>query len=513
MKLKGIKFNSIAFRWLVNTFLLVVAVVILVSIIVSAIYSSLCVERVRSLCDDYSYEFSALKNTTSETFEDMAFALVDSFAYKTKLEVQVLDNNGRILVSTTAFQTYGETPTDYENAKNSKYGVATFRGKNSGGESIFASTTLIKNNKGEVLGAYRWITSMELINKQIGYFVFLVALVGLAVLGLCAFSGMFFIKSIVKPIQDVGNIARKIAMGDFESRIEIKSDDEIGELCDSINYMAEELHSAETIKNDFISSVSHELRTPLTAIRGWGETARMSVGSDEELVTRGLDVVLSEAERLGNLVEELLDFSRMQSGRLTVNTRPIDVSELLSSTVSMYVELARKQGIEISYTAALSATVLGDPDRLKQVFVNIIDNAVKYTEKGGLVLVTQQIEEACVRILVKDTGVGIPAQDIDKVKEKFFKSNKTVRGSGIGLAVADEIIKQHQGLLFLESTESVGTTVTIVLPLYEEETESNIEDEDAIKLDDLAQSVEAISQLGDAAIEENSEDSYIDSRE
>ena len=329
---------------------------------------------------------------------------------------------------------------------------------------------------------------------QISFFVFFVGLIGLAVLGLCAFSGMFFIKSIVKPIQDVGNAARKIAMGDFESRIDIKSDDEIGELCNSINYMAAELLAAETMKNDFISSVSHELRTPLTAIRGWGETARMSVGSDEGLVERGLDVVLSEADRLGKLVEELLDFSRMQSGRLTVNTRPIDVSELLSATAGMYTELARQQGIELSYTASLSsATVLGDPDRLKQVFVNVIDNAVKYTEKGGLVLVTQQIEEGCVRILVKDTGVGIPAQDIDRVKEKFFKSNKTVRGSGIGLAVADEIIKQHQGLLFLESTEGVGTTVTIVLPLYEEE---NLPVEESIPFEELASALDAVVQEG-----------------
>ena len=110
---------------------------------------------------------------------------------------------------------------------------------------------------------------------------------------------------------------------------------------------------------------------------------------------------------------------------------------------------------------------MGDPDRLKQVFINVIDNAVKYTEKGGLVLVVQTREEGCVQIVVKDTGVGIPAADIDHVKEKFFKSNKTVRGSGIGLAVADEIIKQHDGLLFVESTEGVGTTVTIVLPIYE----------------------------------------------
>ena len=199
----------------------------------------------------------------------------------------------------------------------------------------------------------------------------------------------------------------------------------------------------------------------------------MSIGVDDELVSRGMEVVLSEADRLSSLVEELLDFSRMQSGRLTVNTMPIDVSELLRTVADMYTELARQQGIELSYTPpAQNSIVLGDPDRLKQVFINIIDNAVKYTEKGGLVLVVQSREEGCVQILVKDTGVGIPAADLDHVKEKFFKSNKTVRGSGIGLAVADEIIKQHQGLLFLESTEGVGTTVTIVLPLYEPEEEA-----------------------------------------
>jgi signal transduction histidine kinase len=194
----------------------------------------------------------------------------------------------------------------------------------------------------------------------------------------------------------------------------------------------------------------------------------MSIGFDEELVTRGLDVVLSEADRLSSLVEELLDFSRMQNGKLALNIRPDDVSVLLDSAVDMYTELARQQGVEISYNAPMTpSVVMGDRDRLKQVFINIIDNAVKYTEKGGLVLVQQLMEEGCVQIIVKDTGVGIPAADLDHVKEKFFKSNKTVRGSGIGLAVADEIIKQHQGLLFLESTEGVGTTVTIVLPLCE----------------------------------------------
>ena len=492
MKKLEIKFKSIAFRWLVNIFLIVVAVVVLVSVIISVIYGSLCVERVRSIGDDYAYEFSALKTATAETFEDMAVALTDSYQYKNKLEVQVIDSTGRVLVSTTAFQPYGEEIPDFKTAMASADGVGVYRGKNSGGEAVFACSTIVKNSDGDVLGAYRWITSMSAIDKQILMFVLVVILVDIAVLGLSAVSGIYFIKSIVKPIRDVGNIARKIAMGDFESRIEIKNNDEIGELCDAINYMASELNQAETMKNDFISSVSHELRTPLTAIRGWGETAKMSVGSDEELVEKGLDVVLSEADRLSNLVEELLDFSRMQSGRLTVNTIPVDVSRLLTSTANMYTELARQQGIELMLTCSPElSVVMGDPDRLKQVFVNIIDNAVKYTQKGGLVLVTQTVEEGCVRILVKDTGVGIPAQDIDKVKEKFFKSNKTVRGSGIGLAVADEIIKQHQGLLFLESTEGVGTTVTIVLPIYEEEL---LPEEETINLEELTMGLEASAE-------------------
>ena len=302
------------------------------------------------------------------------------------------------------------------------------------------------------------------------FFIIVMIVSSLAILGFCTYSGLFFIKSIVRPVRDVSNIARKIAMGDFESRIEITKNDEIGELCDTINYMAAELSQAENLKNDFISSVSHELRTPLTAIRGWGETAKMSIGTDEELLNRGLDVVLSEADRLSGLVEELLDFSRMQTGRLTVVSQPFNISSLLEESVSMYAELSKKQGIELIFTPpAEEIEVMGDMNRIKQVFINIIDNAVKYTESGGQVLINQIKEEACVRIEVSDTGVGIPAQDLDRVKEKFYKANKTVRGSGIGLAVADEIIKQHKGLLFIESTEGVGTKATIVLPIFEPE--------------------------------------------
>ena len=468
-----VKFKSIVVRWFFQVFLIVAAVIVVAAIALSVFLSSFYLSRVRDLATDYAYEFSNLSAADINTFEDAAVSLSDSFLYKNKIEVQVLDKNGNIIVSTTGFQIGRDVMTDYDTALNSQNGTAVWRGRNSGGEQIMAGTTLVYNSDGEHIGAYRWVTSLRSTWRRIYLMITVIILIAIAAIGVCSLSGIFFIKSIVRPIRDVSNTARRIALGDFKSKIKIDKNDEIGELCDTINYMATELSQAETLKNDFISSVSHELRTPLTAIRGWGETVKMSIGVDDELVSRGMEVVLSEADRLSSLVEELLDFSRMQSGRLTVNTMPIDVSELLRTVADMYTELARQQGIELSYTPPVqNSIVLGDPDRLKQVFINIIDNAVKYTEKGGLVLVVQSREEGCVQILVKDTGVGIPAADLDHVKEKFFKSNKTVRGSGIGLAVADEIIKQHRGLLFLESTEGVGTTVTIVLPLYEPEEET-----------------------------------------
>ena len=475
----GFHFKSIAMRWLFKVYLIIVLAVVAIAIILSTLFVTLIFNTVQAQATNYAQVFENLNLADKNSFYDMAINLSDEFEHKNKIEVQVISSEGRVIVSTTGFQSTDDVTGEYNYAVNSSSGKSLYRGKNSGGEQIMAGTHIVYDSNGNVIGAYRWITSLKTAYKRINITVVLVVAISILVLCLCAISGLFFLKAIVAKLRDMGNTTRKIAGGDFKARIEVASNDEIGELGETINYMASELENVDTMKNDFISSVSHELRTPLTAIRGWGETAKMSVGTDEELVSRGLDVILSEADRLSGLVEDLLDFSRMQSGRMIVNSvSAIDVSTLLCAVSDMYTELAIKQGIELSYTPPIqSSMVMCDPDRLKQVFINVIDNAVKYTEKGGLVLVAQTQEEGCVRIVVKDTGVGIPAEDIDRVKEKFFKSNKTIRGSGIGLAVADEIIKQHQGLLFIESTEGVGTTVTIVLPLYEEVEEEIVSEE------------------------------------
>lgn len=465
------KLHGITRRWIVNVILVIAAVLVVIEIALGIFIRSYCYEMAHSDANELCQGFSLLATVSESDFRATARQYIENFEYKNQIEVQIIDSSGKVIITTNGFEPEETEMPDYESALSSKSSTAVWTGKSSQGEAIMARTTILSDYGNGSNGAVRWVISLKGANLHIAMLIMVCVLVGIGVMLLSALSGLYFIKSIVRPIQDVSNVARKIAMGDFRSRLEVnKKEDEIGELCDAINYMASELGQAETIKNDFISSVSHELRTPLTAIRGWGETARMSLGSDDEIVAKGLDVILNEAESLSGLVEDLLDFSRMQSGWLSVNKRITDIVRVLKPAADMYVEIAKKQGIQLDLVCPETLdSVMGDPDRLKQVFINVIDNAVKYSNEGGQVLIEAHEEENCIHIKVVDTGVGIPEQDIDHVKEKFFKSNTTVRGSGIGLAVADEIIKQHNGLLFVESKERVGTTVTIVLPVASKE--------------------------------------------
>ena len=333
------------------------------------------------------------------------------------------------------------------------------------GEKVMALSILLpKNDAG--YSAVRVVSSMTDIDWQILFLVLIIMAVCGAILTMAFVSGMYFVRSIVLPVRQIGATARRYAEGDFSVRIKKKNNDEIGELCDIINHMAEELANSENMKNEFISSVSHELRTPLTAIKGWAETIA-SMPDDSQTVSKGMRVIGAETERLSQMVEELLDFSRMQNGRFTLNKATMDVLAELGDAVLIYAERAKRDGITVQYDEPdMLPFIFGDKNRIRQVFINIIDNAIKYSDKGGLVSVQALMPDADhIEIDISDTGCGISPQDLPKIKTKFYKANYTRRGSGIGLAVADEIIAMHGGKLDILSKQGVGTTVKIILPV------------------------------------------------
>lgn len=239
--------------------------------------------------------------------------------------------------------------------------------------------------------------------------------------------------------------------------------------------MAGELSKAEQLKNDFISSVSHELRTPLTAIKGWAETLSGEEMPDKQTMHKGMAVIGKETERLSGMVEELLDFSRIQSGRMAMVMDRMDLVAELDDAVLMFGQRAAREKIHLRYEEPEELiVVMGDHNRLKQVFVNILDNALKHTAAGGEVSICVQHTGETASVVIADTGEGIKPEDLPQVKTKFYKGDSTKRGSGIGLAVADEIVNRHGGSLTIESVYQKGTTVTILLPLAGKRVEAEI---------------------------------------
>ena len=243
-------------------------------------------------------------------------------------------------------------------------------------------------------------------------------------------------------------------------------DDEIGRLCKTINQMAEDLAETERLKNEFISSVSHELRTPLTSIKGWVETISNIDDPSNENYRRGLAVIGTETDRLYTMVEELLDFSRMQNG-IKMNCQVLDfVAE--ATDAALFVEARiRQEGMQLVYQEPPEPyPVWADPARLRQVFVNLFDNAIKYSEPGGTIFLTLSRTPVTVSASIRDQGRGIAPDDLEKVKQRFFKAKNSVRGSGIGLAVVDEIVQTLGGRFDIASALGCGTTVTVTLPVY-----------------------------------------------
>ena len=409
--------------------------------------------------------FSLYVSSPTFDFETGAWDFVEAFRDKEKMELQVINADGEAVVSSSGFVPQEQTMPDYELAKTAEDQMGVWHGRTADGESVMAMTVVIRDGQQNVLGSVRYIVSLELVNRQLLIFSVLMLLFGLAIVFFVMLSSTYFVNTIVSPVAEIGRAARRIALGDYDFRIEKKYDDEIGDLCDTINYMAGEISAAEQMKNDFISSVSHELRTPLTAIKGWSETLREGGAGDAEMTAKGLEVISDEAERLSGIVEELLDFSRMQSGHISMQFTRMDLLAELEEAVVLFRDRAKREGIELIYVeAAELPPIVGDRDRLKQVFINIIDNAIKYSNPGGRVRVEAADMGAHVQVVISDSGVGIAKADLPNVKNKFYKANRTRPGSGIGLALADEIVRRHKGKLEIESEEGVGTTVTITLP-------------------------------------------------
>ena len=474
--------KGITKRWVLNTFAVILIILCILIIAFALIVQNFYYNGIRQTLGGRASELVNIYSDYNDSFIDTAREYVENFPDKELMELMVINKDGKAVINSTGFSPdNSESMIDYERALSSPEHYGDWHGDISSGENVMALTRVITDSNDNPVGAIRYVVSLEEADRKIFIAISAVCLVGLLIMFFIFISSTYFLSSIVRPVREISDTAKKIAQGDFNARIDKFYDDEIGDLCDTINYMAGELGTADKMKNDFISSVSHELRTPLTAIKGWAETMQLDGFQDKRTLQKGMNIIIKETERLGGIVEEVLDFSRIQQDRMVLIIDRVDLIAELDESIYMLKERANRENKHIIYEAPeMLPIIVGDRNRLRQVFINVIDNALKYSSSDGVVNITADADEDNITITVADNGCGISAEDLPKVKQKFYKANQTVRGSGIGLAVADEIIKLHHGMLDIDSTEGVGTTVTITLPVIKEEqpSEENTEGEE-----------------------------------
>jgi signal transduction histidine kinase len=381
--------------------------------------------------------------------------------------LQLLDYAGNIVVDSDGLSGSGkalQTP-DVLDAMDGGTGI--WRGIDPlTHERIVAVTLPVKQDR-HIVAMFRYTASLAKVDETVRSMLWLTLLVGSVVVLLFFAMSVLLANRIARPIRKLTRVAEQMAEGDWSRRAEPHNRDEIGRLAETLNTMAAELTRREKLKNDFISSISHELRTPLTSIKGWSETLAGDPSDIEELKL-GLSIIDRETVRLSGLVEDLLDFSKLYAKSIALHPETLDVLKPLRETMRQYDARAQREGVKLSgIYGDEPMMVQADANRLKQVFINVLDNAFKFTPAGGTISVTADRQQEWVRIAVTDTGCGISPEDLPHVTEKFYKGGSLRAGSGLGLAICNEIVMLHGGEFLIDSVEDEGTTVTVRLPLIQ----------------------------------------------
>ncbi|WP_311077843.1 HAMP domain-containing sensor histidine kinase [Paenibacillus polymyxa] len=384
-------------------------------------------------------------------------------------ELQLLDEHGKVIDNSTNFAADLSVQTsDVTQALAGDTGK--WIGKQpSTGQQVMAVSQKLDNIVGDQVYVIRYTTSLELVNDKLFTITLFSLGIMAAVLVIVFVVSTGLANSIVRPINNIRDVSAQMAQGRFDTRIEGDYRYELGELASTLNYMAQEIVRTNQIKDDFISSISHELRTPLTSIKGWSETLN-SGGYDPEETKIGMKIISKETDRLIGLVEEILDFSKLEQNAMKLVMGTVDLRELLQEIMLNVWAKAEMKQIKLQLDSEETAYLVhGDGNRLKQVFLNIVDNAIKFSHESSIIFLSLQRIDGNIEISVQDTGIGISAENLARVRDRFFQVDHQNGGTGLGLAISQQFIERHHGQMIIRSELGAGTTITVSLPALQAE--------------------------------------------
>jgi two-component system OmpR family sensor kinase len=282
---------------------------------------------------------------------------------------------------------------------------------------------------------------------------------------------------VASPLQSVSRAAKAVAKGDYSTRPEPAGPNEVESLAISFNEMVQRVQSSQLAQRDFVANVSHELKTPLTSIQGFAQAILDGTAGDAEAQRHAAGVIFNESDRLRRLVDDLLDLAKLDTGQVAFERKPIDLTALLDSVVEKLSLHASEKGVRIENHIPSLPTLIGDGDRLAQVFTNLVDNAVKHSPEGGAVSLRGEQRAGVILVHVDDQGPGIPDAELSRIFERFYQLDKARsggkgRGVGLGLAISREIVQAHHGRLKAQSEVGKGSRFTVELPIARHDDET-----------------------------------------
>lgn len=406
--------------------------------------------------------------------KDSVMEAMDTFAYMYNLNLEVIDTNFAVLYQSMTSSSQ-QSPNMFKKTM-AQVGEQALLGnviETSLVHPRFNTTNLVigfpifEGDDSTVIGSMILVAPLppvadtaDILKSQLVYISMLLILVAFIIAWVIS-------KQLSKPILQIEKAAKKIAKGEWEVTLTNKNKDEIGQLSVAIQEMAEELKRTDLLRKELIGNISHELRTPLSLIKGYAETIRDLTGNIPEKRERQLDIIIRESDRLSGLISDILNLSQLETGAIKSIIVPFDLKELLLGMQSRFDNLARQREITLDIRPFKSMKVLGDVSQIEQVLVNLLSNAFQHSKDKTTISI--RIEETLkdIKVIVEDEGSGIPEEYLSSIWDRYYKiSNKAgeeSRGSGLGLSIVKNILKNHNAEYGVESTVDIGTKIWFTL--------------------------------------------------
>lgn len=424
-------------------------------------------------------QISRLKSdveSIGENWTNMEEERLEKLSYDYNSYVEITDSEGNVIYS------YGSSP--------GGYGMGRFKGQSPMMNRSFIYPAFIKEvlsgklkternthprfgteivtigtplkSEGKITGAMFISMPLAPVEETASILKQQLIYITLALLIAAVIISYFMSRAFSKPILKIDRAALDMASGDLSVRLESKSKDEIGRLTYTMNYLALQLSRTEQLRRDFIANVSHELRTPLSLIRGYAETIRDISGEKKDKRDKHLEIIIEESERLGKIVDDILNLSQIQAGCINLDMKDFSLNGTLENVVKRYDVLSNNMDIAVMLDAGKSLRVKGDETKIEQVLYNLINNAFNHISNGGTISVSAVDQGYAVRVSVSDTGEGIPRDKLDHIWDRYYKADKSSGrkrvGTGLGLAIVKSILEAHKSRFGVESREGKGTT-------------------------------------------------------